>query len=254
MEEGNTKYYELFRSVPEEAQSIIKGGKLAGKTDINPMWRIKRLTETFGPCGIGWYVTEEHWETEGDAEKAAFCKVSLFVKFPGTNTWSMPIIGIGGSKISGKGVGDGINDDAFKMAYTDGISIACKMLGMAADIYYNADVTKYGVVGHEKTKVVQSTNSKEKIDSGAKKAVKTADSAKPQSTASQIPYETVPKYIYEGLDMNEYWKYAKAQAAGIVTPKGRAAQLVWIEKHHPTMDQIAQFETDVLRVKNGEVE
>ena len=50
----NLKIYESFRKVPDEAQREIEGGKLKGFTDINPMWRIKKLTELFGPCGIGW--------------------------------------------------------------------------------------------------------------------------------------------------------------------------------------------------------
>jgi hypothetical protein len=65
------------------------------------------------------------------------------VKHPDTGEWSVPIIGIGGSKLVGKGVGDGINDEAYKMAYTDAISIACKNLGMAADVYFDKDRTKY---------------------------------------------------------------------------------------------------------------
>ena len=48
--------YNKFRSVPAEAQKTIGAGKLKGFTDINPMWRIKMLTEAFGPCGLGWYV------------------------------------------------------------------------------------------------------------------------------------------------------------------------------------------------------
>ena len=45
--------YEKFRVVPNEAKKTITAGRLKGKTDINPMWRIKALTEAFGPCGIG---------------------------------------------------------------------------------------------------------------------------------------------------------------------------------------------------------
>ena len=59
----------------------------------------------------------------------------------------MPIIGIGGSKLAGKGKGEGLDDETYKMAYTDAISIACKALGMAADIYYAKDRTKYDVYG-----------------------------------------------------------------------------------------------------------
>lgn len=140
----NMAFYDKFRSVPKEACKEISAGKLKGFTDINPMWRIKMLTETFGPCGFGWYIeSEEHWIDTLGNEIGAFCKVALKVKHPETGEWSAPIIGIGGSKLAGKGKGDGIDDEAYKMAYTDAISIACKNLGMAADIYYAKDRTKY---------------------------------------------------------------------------------------------------------------
>ena len=45
--------YNKLKSVPEEAKKKITGGRLSGMTDIKPMWRIEKLTETFGPCGIG---------------------------------------------------------------------------------------------------------------------------------------------------------------------------------------------------------
>jgi hypothetical protein len=35
------------------------------------------------------------------------------------------------------------NDDGYKMAYTDAISVACKLLGMSADVYWAAGETKY---------------------------------------------------------------------------------------------------------------
>jgi hypothetical protein len=50
---NNLEIYEKVRAVPQEAQKPISGGRLSGKTDINPMWRIKVLTETFGVCGFG---------------------------------------------------------------------------------------------------------------------------------------------------------------------------------------------------------
>ena len=141
---NNMKFYDKFRSVPKEACTEIGAGKLKGFTDINPMWRIKMLTETFGPCGFGWYIeSEEHWMNTVGNEVGAFCKVALKVKHPETGEWSAPIVGIGGSKLAGKGKGDGMDDEAYKMAYTDAISIACKNLGMAADIYYSKGRTKY---------------------------------------------------------------------------------------------------------------
>ena len=140
----NLDIYNGFRAVPAEAKKTIAAGKLKGFTDINPMWRIKMLTEKFGPCGFGWYISDEqHWTETIANETAVFCKVSLVVKHPEANEWSAPIIGIGGSKLAGKGKGDGLDDEAYKMAYTDAISIACKNLGMAADVYFEKDRTKY---------------------------------------------------------------------------------------------------------------
>jgi hypothetical protein len=140
----NLYIYNAFRSVPQTACKEIAAGKLKGFTDINPMWRIKMLTDMFGPCGFGWYIeTEDHWSETLGAEIAVFCKVTLRVKHPQTGEWSAPIIGIGGSKLAGKGKGEGLDDEAHKMAFTDAISIACKNLGMAADIYYKNDRTKY---------------------------------------------------------------------------------------------------------------
>ena len=142
----NLELYNAFREVPQNAQRTIQGGNLNGKTDINPMWRIKVLTERFGPCGIGW-VTEvtEHWDdvaTIGNnTERVAWVRINLRVCVDGK--WSLPIEGIGGSKYAGKGRGSELNDEAFKMAETDAISVACKKLGIGADIYWNADATKY---------------------------------------------------------------------------------------------------------------
>lgn len=144
----NMTIYNKFRAVPQEAQKPISAGKLKNFTDINPMWRLKMLTEVFGPSGFGWYIEDEqHWTETIANEVAVFCKVSLRVKHPESGEWSMPIIGIGGSKLAGKGKGEGLDDEAYKMAYTDAISIACKALGMAADIYYAKDRTKYDVYG-----------------------------------------------------------------------------------------------------------
>ena len=39
----NLKIYNAVRVVPTEAKRSITGGRLKGKTEINPMWRIKTL-------------------------------------------------------------------------------------------------------------------------------------------------------------------------------------------------------------------
>ena len=55
---GNLALYNQVRSVPENAKSPISGGPMKGKTNVNPMWRIQKLTELFGPCGEGWKVEQ----------------------------------------------------------------------------------------------------------------------------------------------------------------------------------------------------
>ena len=94
---GNLDLYNKARNVPQEAKKEISAGRLKGFTDINPMWRIKFLTEHFGMCGFGWYydVVEQKLEDGSDGQKAAFVTVHLFVKVD--NEWSKPIIGLGGS-------------------------------------------------------------------------------------------------------------------------------------------------------------
>jgi hypothetical protein len=140
----NLTIYEKVREVPQEAQKTITGGKLNGFTDINPMWRIKKLTELFGLCGIGWYTEiTKRWTEEGaGGEKAAFCEINLYVKQDGE--WSKPISGTGGASFISTQKGKLVtSDEAFKMAYTDAISVVCKMLGFGADIYWSKDRTKY---------------------------------------------------------------------------------------------------------------
>ena len=144
---NNMSIYEAVRSCPKEAQRQIQAGKLKGKTDINPMWRIKALTEQFGPCGTGWKTeNEQFWTTPGaNGEVIAWCSLQLRYTFDKDNCcWSEPVFGIGGSMMVDTQRGSLVsNDEAYKMAYTDAISVACKSLGFAADIYWSADNTKY---------------------------------------------------------------------------------------------------------------
>ena len=137
---NNMELYDRLKAVPDEAKKTIGGGRIKGFTDINPMWRIKRLTEEFGPCGFGWYIEEvEKWIEAGAGSVGAFVKIHLFVR--NGEEWSRPIVGIGGSQlVSVEKNGPVFSDEAYKMAYTDAISVACKALGMAADVYFEKDV------------------------------------------------------------------------------------------------------------------
>ena len=149
---SNLSIYERVRSVPKEAKKEIEAGRLKGKNDINPMWRIKKLTEVFGPAGFGWYteIVRTWTEASESGEMAVFVDIHLFVKKDGE--WSKPIYGNGGNRLvaNEKKYENGqqvyvpfLDDDAYKKAYTDAISVAAKALGIGADVYFEKDVTKY---------------------------------------------------------------------------------------------------------------
>lgn len=141
---NNLELYEKYRCVPEEAQREIEAGRLKGMTDINPMWRIKALTEQFGACGIGWYYDiERQWLEQGaNDEITAHVNIKLYVKIG--DEWSKGIAGTGGSKlVSKEKTGLYTDDECYKKALTDAISVACKALGFGADIYWSSDRTKY---------------------------------------------------------------------------------------------------------------
>lgn len=140
----NMKIYNAVRNCPENAQKEIKAGRLKGMSDINPMWRIQMLTEQFGACGVGWYyeIVRQWTEQGANGEAAAFVNINLYIKIDGE--WSKPIQGTGGSMlIANERSGAHTSDECYKMALTDAISVSCKALGFAADVYWKAGRTKY---------------------------------------------------------------------------------------------------------------
>lgn len=139
----NLDLYNKVREVPKEAQKSFNNGRFSG-TDINPMWRIKKLTEEFGVCGFGWYyeITDKWLEKGQDDIVAAFVNINLFIKIG--EEWSKPIQGTGGNTFVSKNKnGYQVSDECYKMALTDAISVAAKALGVGADIYFSNDRTKY---------------------------------------------------------------------------------------------------------------
>lgn len=144
----NMEIYDAVRQVPDTAKKTIGAGRLKGMTDVNPMFRIKTLTERFGPCGIGWkYEITKQWTEVYGQDVKAFCNVLLYIK--DGDQWSGAIPGTGGSSmVSIERNGAYVNDEAYKMALTDALSVACKALGVAADVYFAKDAkydTKYEI-------------------------------------------------------------------------------------------------------------
>ena len=204
----NMRIYDAVRFVPEQAKKKINGGRLKGMTDINPMWRIKKLTEQFGPCGVGWYTSDvRYWDDSLDKNGtvALSCDLYLHVKIDGE--WQMPIYGIGGSMlVAAESGGPRLNDEAYKSAYTDAISVACKALGIGADVYFEKDVTKY------------SEYEDESVHQDQKKEQQTAKQAKPV----QVTYDhkaSVASYMAtRGINQESFMSLRKACIDGGLVP------------------------------------
>lgn len=149
----NLKLYYKYATPPDNALKSFDNGNFKG-TDINTMWRIKCLTEEFGECGFGWTIEINRlWSEEvvavtrdgaGNTEKLSFANITLFVCRDGV--WSRGISANGGSKIlkynNSKGYSSS-SDEGYKMAITDALGVACKLLGFGSKIYWTSDRTKY---------------------------------------------------------------------------------------------------------------
>jgi len=150
----NLATWEALCRPPASALKRIKGGRLGGMTDINPQWRLQMMTEQFGPIGFGWYYEMlDRWTEQGAplptvepldlGEFMCFVSINLYVKQG--DEWSKPIFGLGGSKLFEKEKDHFYNnDEGYKMALTDALSVAMKELGVAAAIYQGLwDGSKY---------------------------------------------------------------------------------------------------------------
>lgn len=188
----NMKFYDKLRTVPQNALKPITAGRLKGFSDINPMWRIKALTDVFGACGFGWWyeITSKHLERdEATGQVAAFMDILLYVKDPESGEVSRGIPGTGGSSFVVKeNKGMYMSDECFKMALTDAIGVAAKALGVAADVYYEKDRGKYD----------QTT---------------TGDAPPAFPPVCECCGKTVKKVMYQGDEMSaaDFAKYTKSQ-------------------------------------------
>lgn len=125
---------------PAQTKGFSRAGGFRG-TAVKPMWVMQRLTEQFGPCGVGWGVSEPSFRlVEAGDDILVYCTVSAWHTAPENVLW-----GVGGDKVAGKNKnGTFTDDEAFKKAFTDAIMNAFKFIGVAADVHMGRfDDNKY---------------------------------------------------------------------------------------------------------------
>lgn len=125
----------LAKTDPAHTKKFVRGGGFRG-TSVKPIYTDQKMTQQFGPCGIGWGITEPTYQTvpTPEGEVAVFCWLSVWYVSDGKK--SEPIPGVGGDfviKKTSKGLTP--DDEAFKKASTDAIGNAMKHIGMSADIH-----------------------------------------------------------------------------------------------------------------------
>lgn len=216
---GNLDYYNKLKVVPQQALRQIQSGRLRGKSDINPMWRVKAMTEQFGVCGIGWkYVITKQWTETFGSEVKAYCNIDLFIKVNGE--WSDAIQGTGGSsEVSMESKGAYVSDECYKMALTDALSVAMKALGVAADVYFEAG--------------------KDIIDIDSKYGAQDSRAAQQQAQTQQTAAQ--PSQAAQQTSFPQYHPSDLNEGLGYLSRCVSKDNLLWVIQHYQPLCSNTQF-------------
>lgn len=139
----------LGKTDPAHTKQFKRSGGFSG-TALKPIWVDKRITEQFGPVGIGWGVGEPRFQIVPGENKEVlvYCWVECWHTEPSNTFW-----GVGGDKIVTYIKANAQynrperwenDDEAFKKAFTDAKGNAFKLTGVGADIHMGQfDDSKY---------------------------------------------------------------------------------------------------------------
>jgi hypothetical protein len=140
----NLQLWNRFEKTDPQFTKRYKGTGGFEGTDINPMYRAKKMTEAFGPCGIGWgsEEVESRIVTGMDGTMIWYSKVRLWYIWDGQRG---TIEQWGGTRLSSTNKSGCFTDDeAAKKSYTDAEGKCISKIGIGADIYLKLfDGSKY---------------------------------------------------------------------------------------------------------------
>ena len=132
----NKRYWDqLKKTDPKYTKRINKGfGEI---TTIDPQWQIGKMTEVFGPVGVGWGYNVNYTYTD----QLVFAEVSVWAK-DDVNSYVPygPVCSV--QKLWRKT--GALDDEAPKKAMTDAMTKALSHLGVSADVFLGMfDNSKY---------------------------------------------------------------------------------------------------------------
>lgn len=152
MSENLKIWSKLEATDPKYTKSFKKGGGFSG-TSINPTYVIKKLTETFGPCGIGWgdKIIESRFDggtllkdpktalESTETIHTIILEMWYLEEIPemeGPVKEKRTVIGVGTTTFVGSNkYGVFTDEEYFKKTMTDALTNAAKKIGMSSDIF-----------------------------------------------------------------------------------------------------------------------
>lgn len=134
---------ELEKTDPKYTKQFSRPGGFKG-TAQNPTYAIKKMTNHFGPAGVGWGLGKPEFTlVHGqDGEVLVYCVLELWYIDGDIKAITY---GVGGDfAVSKNKNGLRADDEAFKKATTDAMTNAMKTIGVAADLHLGMfDDSKY---------------------------------------------------------------------------------------------------------------
>lgn len=164
---NNLQHWDALATTDKEYTKKIQG-KGFGGTDINPAYRMLRMTEQFGPCGKGWgWEVKERWRETFNGTDFVFVSLSVWWREGDLQHWTGEQIGGTPTKLS--------PDEGYKMAITDALGKCFVALGVCADVYLgDFDSNKYQQPAKSQPKQQKKPPAKPAYDR-AKAAIQAAD-------------------------------------------------------------------------------
>lgn len=210
-EKNNLELWDKVEKTDPKHTKPITGKSYKG-TSPKPQWLVRKATETFGPCGIGWgFTVDERIESGaaiggGARDQMHIAKVTVWYNWNGERG---EVTHVGGTPFSGfRSSGKPFTDeDAPKKSVTDALVKALSMIGFAGDIFMGRfDDSKY--VEDTKAEFESGTAPPEKKDSSKAEA-------RPVYEAMQMALNECDEV---SLDEFDRWKKTQVSNFNLLPP------------------------------------
>lgn len=224
--DNKTLWNKVCVTDPKHVKPIT--GKDYGGNSPKPYWIVERMTEEFGPCGLGWgySIDSERFEKFSDTDTLHVAKVTLWYVL-GDRRGEVTQMGqTKATYVTSKGQFK-VDEDAPKKSVTDALVKCASYLGFAGDIFSGRwDDSKY--VAEAKKHYEESRDSLVPVLQ-ASIAMEKAKKGVVADVVSQLPPLT--------QDEADYFRDLAADVAEVFKTKGQSEAFDRIEREQLDNDQ-----------------